>query len=185
MKIYLLNQDQYDGPYSESEMITRIKEGSLASNVLAWCEGLTGPLPLIEILCKSSTASPTKDAKQFSAADLRLIADNYTKLLIIAAVWLVGLFVPMSESVGRMWLLIVAGCWIRFGWQLSKGLQRKSWPWVIWSLIPLGNFYALVRILYTAAKTLKENGVPVKFLIPDQGALAEVPQQKSFDASLN
>jgi hypothetical protein len=41
-------------------------------------------------------------------------------------------------------------------------------------LIPLGNLYALVRILCTAAKTLKANGVPVKFLIPDQVALARL-----------
>jgi len=45
---------------------------------------------------------------------------------------------------------------------------------VIWSLIPIGNLYALVRILCTAARTLKANGIAIKFLLPDQVALARL-----------
>ena len=126
-----------------------------------------------------------QNTKKYSAADLRLIADNYTKLLVVSAVWLAGLFIPMSDSFERMWILVIAGFWIRAGWRLSQGLRRKPWPWVIWSLIPLVNIFALVRILYTAAKVLKENGVPLKFLLPDRDTLADFPQRRKFDASLN
>ena len=59
-------------------------------------------------------------------------------------------------------------------WSISRTSPYSQHPPANWSLIPLGNLYALVRILCTAAKTLKANGVPVKFLIPDQVALARL-----------
>lgn len=185
MNIYLINNERYDGPYSEPEVIARVKDGRVAKTDLAWCEGLGNAMPLIEILCKLSATKPIHYPQSLSTADLRLIADNYTKLLAAFAVWLVGLFVPMSASFERLWILLLAGFWIRVGWRLSVGLQRKPWPWVIWSLIPLANIYALVQILRAAAKTLKENGIVLKYLIPDQSTLTELPQQKKFDPSLN
>jgi hypothetical protein len=198
MDIYLTKNKVNAGPYSESEVMARVKDGRYSATDLAWYAGCTEPVPLIDILCnplaaeatapeptitmpvttKPTQKAPAQNQEVFSAGDLRLIAENYTTLLGVAIVWAVGLFIPMSDITARFIDLLLAGLWIRSGWRLSKGLHRRPWVWVIWSFLPLANIYALVRILCTAARTLKANAVPLKFLVPDQVALARLAQME-------
>jgi len=67
-----------------------------------------------------------------------------------------------------------------FGFDLAGGFREvcTPWVWVIWSLIPIGTLYALVQILCTGAWTLKANGVPATFLLPDHVALARLAQME-------
>lgn len=169
--------------------MARVKDGRYAATDLVWFDGCTGPMPLIDFLCRPDAPPATSEeptAKQqtpkvspqksvaFSAHDLRLIAENYRTLLVVTIIWAISLFIPMSDSTFRL-VYVVLGCfWFRSGWQLSKGLHRKPWIWVIWSLIPLANIYAVIRILYVAAKTLKANGIPITWYGPDQPTLVRL-----------
>lgn len=189
MDIYLIKDSVNAGPYSESEVMARVRDGRYAKTDLAWTEGFAAPVPLIDFLCRPSAqeAAPTKPVitrptqkeEAYSADDLLAIADNYKNLLRVALCWLVLLFIPMSETLDRICVLVILGFWIRFGWRLSGALRRNRWPWVIWTLIPLGNLYALVRILCTAARTLKANGIPVKFFGADERALARLESNQT------
>jgi len=178
MNIYLIKDGQNAGPYSESEVMTRIKSGAYAKTDLAWAEGCPQPVPLIEILCAASSPQPIQADAKFSADELRMIAENYRNLLGVAVCWLVACFIPMPDSVERVCFLVMAGMWIRFGWRLSGALRQNQWVCVVWSLIPLANIYALVRILRAAARTLKSNGIPVGITGADRTALDRLAQQE-------
>lgn len=178
MNIYLLKNEQYAGPYSPPEVMSRIKAGSYQKTDLAWCEGCTGPVPLIEILQRPSSMRPTPTAEAFSAEQLTTVAQNYIRLLVTAGCWFLARFIPWPDLIQHLMFLTILGLWILFGWRLARALHERPWVWVIWSLIPFGNFYALIRILCTAARTLKANGIPVKFLIPDKVALARLAQME-------
>ena len=181
MDIYLIKSNSNCGPYSESEVITRLKEGRTAKTDLAWCSGLAHPVPLIEILCEAPPEKASLTDATLSHGELRTLAENYRNLLAVAVVWCVGFFIPMSDSFQRIWILALGGCWIRFGWNLYRILDRKPWVWVIWSLIPIGNFYALVRILCAAYRTLKANGVAFKCFCPEQTAIARLIEAEKAD----
>jgi hypothetical protein len=178
MNIYLLKNEQYAGPYSEPEVMSRIKAGSYAKTDLAWCEGCTGPVPLIEILCRPSATRPMPTAKAFSAKELTIIAQNYNRLLVTAVSWFLARFLPWPDLIQHLMFLTILGLWILFGWRLARALHERPWVWVIWSLLPFGNFYALIRILCTAARTLKSNGVPVGIFGPDRTALARLAESQ-------
>lgn len=180
MNIYLIKDGQNAGPYSESEVMARVKDGRYSKTDLAWCEGFTSAMPLIEILCGTATSQPLPACEAFSVDELRLIAKNFRNLLAVAACWFVFCFMPMPDSLERICFLAITGAWIRFGWRLASGLRQKPWTWVLLSLIPLVNLYALVRILRAAAKTLKDNGIPVGFMGADPVALAQLVQQESI-----
>ena len=177
MNIYLFRNEQYTGPYTEAEVMSRVKSGACAKTDLAWCDGCTEPAPVIDLLCRPSATPTTPPPQVYSVEELIAIAQNYRWLLGTAIVWVVTFFVPMSESFERLWVLSLTGCWIRSGWILARSLHRRPWVWVIWSFIPLGNFYALVRILCDAARTLKANGIPCGFFGADSLALARLQMQ--------
>jgi hypothetical protein len=67
--------------------------------------------------------------------------------------------------------MLVLGNWIYLGWKLARLLRERPWVWVIFSLIPFLNYYAWVRIIWTATKTLRTYGVPCNFLGASQAAL--------------
>lgn len=184
MEIYVTKNGVNAGPYSETEVMARIKDGRYAKTDLAWCEGCTSAVPLIEILCNPAMVKPTQHDQPLSAAELMFIAKDYTLLLLVAVVSLVGVFIPMSDSFERLWLVLITGFWIGAGWRLSKALNKKPWVWVVWCFIPIGNLYALVRILLAAAKPLKSAGIPMKFLIPDFTALIRLELKEANQAKV-
>jgi hypothetical protein len=55
-EIYLIKNKVNAGPYSESEVMARVKDGRYAATDLAWYAGCTGPVPLIDILCNPPVA---------------------------------------------------------------------------------------------------------------------------------
>ena len=174
MNIYLIKDGQNSGPYSESEVMARVQDGRYSKTDLALCEGCDEPMPLIEILCSISGSEPLGSNPALVADELRPIAENYSKLFLVAACWLVFCFLPVSGALEHICYLVIFGAWMRFGWRLSRALQRNQWLWVIMTLIPLANIYALVQILRAAAKVLKSKGiVPTPWI----GFIAPAPAQ--------
>ena len=189
MNIYLIKNNVNAGPYSESEVMARVKDGSYSATDLAWFDGCTTPVPLMEFLCRPAATAATAqeptttrsaqeatphEQEAFSAHDLRLIAENYRFLFGTVLCWLIGLFIPMSPTIYFGWVIAVSVMWIRSGWSLSKGLHKRPWLWVVWSLLPLANICAMIRILYIAAKTLKANGIPFSWYGVDQPTLSRL-----------
>src|SRR5438105_12051599 len=119
MNIYLIKDGKNAGPYSDSEVMARVKDGRYAKNDLAWCEGYEAPVPLIEILCEALPTQPLPASDGFSPEELRIVADNYPKLFIAAACWLIFCFLPVSGLLEHVCYLLIFGSWIRFGWRLS------------------------------------------------------------------
>jgi hypothetical protein len=183
MNIYLIKNGQNAGPYSESEVTARIRGGLYGNNDLAWCDGCNEPVPLNEVLSKLSQQQASPQAG-FSAAELIVIAVNSRNLLLLAVGWIAVCILPCPDYLTQTCGLVVLGCWIRFGWQLAHALHGKPWVWVVWSLIPLGNIYALVRILCTSVKTLKANGVPVGILGADRIALDRLAAQARLQTQI-
>lgn len=108
------------------------------------------------------------------AEELTQIAELQRKLIILGVGWIVYCFVPVPEffkTIQSPLMLVAFGYWIRFGWRLARLLHEKPWVWVVFSLIPLLNFYAWGRIIWTATKTLRANGIPCGFWGADQAAL--------------
>jgi hypothetical protein len=46
MNIYLIKNGQNAGPYSEPEIMSRVRAGSYTLDDLAWFEGCAGPVSL-------------------------------------------------------------------------------------------------------------------------------------------
>jgi len=105
---------------------------------------------------------------------LTQIADLQRKLLFLGVGWLVYCFIPIPDSfhsIEHALELVACGYWFRFGWKLARLLHEKPWVWVVFSFIPLLNLYAWGRILWTATKVLRANGIPCGFMGADQAAL--------------
>jgi hypothetical protein len=188
-KLYLIKNNVNAGPYSESEVMTRIKDGRYAPTDLVWFDGCIGPVPLIDFLCgpeappataKEPTAKqpthtiPSHKSEVFSAHDLRLIAENYRTLLAVVIIWPIVALIPMPDTIFRVVDLVFSGFWFRSIWRLAKGLHKRPLVWVIGSLVPLANIYAAIRILYIAAKTLKANEIPMSWYGPDQPTMGQL-----------
>lgn len=105
--------------------MSRIKAGAYAKTDLAWCEGCTGPMPLIEILCRPSPTRPAQATEAFSAEELTIIAQNYNRLLVLTACWQAACFIPWPDTIEHAIFLVILGSWIHFGWRLSAGLRRR------------------------------------------------------------
>ena len=192
MNIYLIKNGQNAGPYSEPEVRSRVQAGSYTLDDLAWFDGCTGPIPLTQFFAKPPSVAlglpPTPAPSSASAPalaqaatpefhpveELTQIAELQKKLIILGVGWVVYCFVPVPEffkSIEGPLALVAFGYWIRFGWRLARLLHEKPWVWVVFSLIPLLNFYAWGRIIWTATKTLRANGIPCGFWGADQAAL--------------
>ncbi|TAL00753.1 MAG: DUF4339 domain-containing protein [Verrucomicrobia bacterium] len=170
MNIYLIKNGQNSGPYSESEVRSRVKSGSITLDDLAWFEGCTEPLPLAQVLAKTRPVTldptPATASQIYSAEELTQIADLYRKYLVLGAAWLAFCIIPMPESlqsVQRVIALVAVGCWLRFNWKLSRLLQKNPWAWTLLALIPIVNYIAWGRILWLAAQTLRANGISCGF----------------------
>lgn len=164
MNIYLIKDGQNAGPYSETEVKARIKSGAYTLNDQAWCEGCTAPVPLAQIFRPSSPRRVIATETDYSHEALSAIAENHGQLCIAAICLVAYLFVPIPESMELAGTLIIGGYIIRTGWRLTRALQRNPWVWVIWSLIPFANLYAVGRILWTSARVLKSYGLPRGFM---------------------
>ena len=102
------------------------------------------------------------------------IADTQRKFLILGVAWLVYCFIPIPESfqpLERILFLVAAGYWFRFNWKLARLLRRNPWRWTALTLIPIVNLFAWGRILWLAAQTLRDNGIPCGLMGADQAAL--------------
>ena len=182
MNIYLIKDGQNAGPYSEPEVMSRVQAGSYTLADLAWFDGCTSPVPLAQIFARTPavTSRPAPAPVQaatsefYSAEELTQIADLQRKLLFLGLGWIAYCFVSVPESLHYLehaLALVACGCWFRLGWKLARLLHEKPWVWVVFSLIPLLNFYAWGRILWTATKVLRANGIPCSFFGADQAAL--------------
>jgi hypothetical protein len=164
----------------------RVAAGSYALDDLAWFEGCTSPVPIAQIFAKTPppvTPPPTPAPASslmpeiYSAEELARMADLQKKLLLLGVGWIgyvvlccfVSLLAPLAE---RIVLLVASGYWIRWGWKLSKLLRHRPWVWVIFLLVPLLNFYAWGRILWTSTRMLRTNGVACAPLDSVQAALS-------------
>jgi hypothetical protein len=186
MNIYLIKDGQNAGPYSETEVRSRIATGIYTLDDFAWFEGCTAPVTIGQVFAKPPmvTLGPTPitapvtapvppvTSEFHSAKELNQIADLQRNLTILGLSWIAYCFLPESyKAVAKLLGPLVLVFWLYFGWKLSRLLREQPWVWVIFSLIPLANFYAWGRIIWTATKTLRANGVPCGIMGADRQAL--------------
>lgn len=184
MNIYLIKNGQNAGPYTEPEIMNRVKAGSYTLDDLAWFEGCAGPVPLAQVFAKTpppitpivtpAPAPQVHPAGEYSAGELIQMADLQRKFFTLAVAWLVYCFIPIPESfqpLDRIIELVALGYWFRFNWKLSRLLRKNPWVWTVLTIIPFVNLIAWGRILWLAAQTLRANGIPCGFMGADQAAL--------------
>lgn len=189
---YLIKNGKNAGPYSESEVMSRVQSGSYALTDLAWFEGCTEPVPIAQVFAKTPPFTPapapefvqaplpppafvhTAAPETYSYEDLAKMADLQRKLLILGVCWILYCFIPVPESLQWMQfpaVIVATVHWIRLGWKLARLLQKNPWVWVVFSFIPLLNLCAWSRILWTAAQKLRANGIPCGLFGADQATL--------------
>ncbi len=174
MQIYTIKNGQNFGPYSQTEIMSRIKSGEYTGNDLAWYEGCTGAVPLSQIMVQPKTEPQQQPKETQSDADLIFIAMQQKFIIWTAVAWVVLGLMPMWPAIAGPLMLAfyathitgVVSCFLA-----ARALGKNVWLWGILALLPLVNLIAYAKMVSQAAKTLKANGVPTGILGADRKAL--------------
>lgn len=168
MNIYLIKNGQNYGPYSKSEVMTRIQSGSFSLDDLAWFEGCSGAVTIAQVLGRTPPpkAAPTRKpaAKNFQPSELAQIANWQKGMLAFLIPWFGFGFGPAPISL--LWIQQIGFCGAHIGlilqcYEEAKLLRKNVWFWTLLAAIPVVNIFVVGRLFSRANKILKDNGIPV------------------------
>jgi len=166
--IYLIINEQTSGPYTEAEVLNRVGSGECTFNVLAWCDGCAGAVPLSQIIAPPGGFVPPLKLAINLPTDLMQIASKKKVLTWLTVSWLVFGFGPIPTwlySLDVICILIVHCAIIVVSWQLARLLQKNVGLWIGLTVVPLVNLVAAAQLIRKASSALKNNSSISGFVV--------------------
>jgi hypothetical protein len=167
MKIYVEKNNEITGPYTESEVTSRIESGEFTLNDLAWRDGYAGKVPLSKIITMPGGFVPPPKLAINPPTDLMQIASKKKVLTWLTVSWLVFGFGPIPTwlySLDVVCLLIVHVAMVIVSLHLARLLQKNVVLWIGLTVVPLVNLVAIANLIRKASLALKNNGGSAGFV---------------------
>jgi hypothetical protein len=160
MNIYLIKNGQNAGPYTETEVLSRLKAGIYALTDLAWYDGCQEPMPLAKVLFALKSAQANQPSGVYSPAELAQLTQNQAVFTVAIVSTFLLAVIPLPadfDGAGRAVGTALAFVCLGAGWRLARSLRRKGWVWVLLLLCPFLSWLFAAYLIWVAFKTVKEN----------------------------
>jgi hypothetical protein len=162
MNIYLIKNQQNNGPYTKAEVMNRIGAGEFTLNDMAWCDGCAGAVPLSQIIAPPGRLAQPHKLPMNRPTAFTQIASKKKIVSLLTVPWVFLGIMPMPSwllPLETLGFLIVPIAIIIVSCQLARLLQKNVLLWFGLTLVPLVNLFAVMRLVSQASLTLKQNAV--------------------------
>jgi hypothetical protein len=180
MNIYIFKNEQYTGPYTTDEVQSRLKSGAFALTDLAWHEGCGDPIPLARVLRDVVSSTMKTQTTDFSPSELIKIAQQQkgfiSTMLVYIGLLLLSMMIDLGSAERPMFLAVGMMC-LGYGWRLTRALRKNPWIWTLLMLLPFVCWFFYARLIWTATKILKANGVPCGIFGAETAAINRLVKQ--------